>query len=179
MRAAPYAGNPVDQLQQKHVRALVAKESPSPATANRVLRLLHQLCHHAIELGWIDTDPTNGVRRIAAKSKGIHPWTDSEIASYESHWATGTRPRIALALLLFTGQRRSDVVRMGPSDVWHGGRVHQQKTGAALIIPLHEDLKREIDAAPAGKTFLMTDRGQPYSVNGFYNSFVNWAKEAG
>jgi len=180
MRSAPYAGNPIDQLHQRHVRAIVAKEASASTTANRMLRLLHQLCQHAIELGWIDADPTNGVKRIASKSKGIHSWTDDEIAGYESQWPPGTRPRLALALLLFTGQRRSDVVRMGPADVSGMAiRVHQQKTGAALVIPLHADLRREIDAAPPGQTFLMTDRGAPYSVNGFYNSFVDWCQAAG
>jgi len=180
MRAAPYAGNPIDQLQQRHVRAIVAKEASASTTANRMLRLLHQLCQHAIELGWIDTDPTHGVKRIVAKSKGIHSWTDDEIAAYESWWPSGTRPRLALALLLYTGQRRSDVVRMGPADVSGMAiRVTQQKTGSALVIPLHADLRREIDAAQPGQTYLMTDRGSSYSVNGFYNSFTDWCREAG
>ena len=44
-------------------------------------------------------------------------WTDAEIAEYEARHPIGSKARLALALLLYTGQRRSDVVTMGrPHD---------------------------------------------------------------
>jgi integrase len=92
----------------------------------------------------------------------------------------GTRPRLALALLLYTAQRRSDVVRMGRQHL-RGNRVEvrQAKTGATLLIPMHPELRRAIDAVPMDQlTFLMTEAGKPFTVNGCYMRFVEWAAAA-
>ena len=51
-----------------------------------------------------------GIKR--AKISEIRSWTDDEIRQYENCWQTGTKQRAAFALMLFTGQRRSDVHRM-------------------------------------------------------------------
>lgn len=87
-----------------------------------------------------------------------------------------------LLSLLYTGQRRSDVVRMRPDDVSGGSiKVTQQKTGAKLDIPIHPKLQAELNAwqdVGAG-TFLATEYGKPFSVNGFYNNFSEWCQEAG
>jgi integrase len=57
-------------------------------------------------------------------------WTDKEIAAYEGRWPIGSVARMAFALLLFTGQRMSDVSRMAWSDVGNGAiRVVRGKIG--------------------------------------------------
>src|SRR4051794_25889652 len=59
----------------------------------------------------------------------------------EAHHAVGTKPRLAFALLLYSAQRRSDVVRMGRQHIKDGVlTVTQQKTGATLAIPVHPHL---------------------------------------
>jgi integrase len=52
-----------------------------------------------------------------------------------------------MALLLYTGQCRSDVVTMGPQHIDKKGAIHvrQVKTGAALVIPVHSALQTIID----------------------------------
>jgi integrase len=61
---------------------------------------------------------------------------------------------LAFALLLETGQRRSDVVRMRWSHIEHDAdgqwlMVHaQQKTGEAVPIPLHKDLRVALGEEP-------------------------------
>jgi integrase len=49
-----------------------------------------------------------------------HTWTADELAAFETRWPIGSTPRLAFALLLYTGQRRSDVVGMAWSDVDDG-----------------------------------------------------------
>lgn len=49
-----------------------------------------------------------------------HTWTEDEIAVCERQWSIGTTVRLAIALLLYTDQRRSDVVRMSCADVQDG-----------------------------------------------------------
>ena len=47
-------------------------------------------------------------------------WDETEIAQFEKRHAIGTRARLALALLLYTAQRRGDVVRMGRQHLRDG-----------------------------------------------------------
>jgi hypothetical protein len=46
-------------------------------------------------------------------SDGFHTWTDEEITRFEKRWPIGTRERLALDLLLYTGLARGDVVPLG------------------------------------------------------------------
>jgi integrase len=93
----------------------------------------------------------------------------------------GTRARLAMALLLYTAQRRADVVRMGWQHVAAGRiAVRQGKTGERLQIPIHPALQRVLDATPRENlTFLMTDYGQPFTPAGFGNWFGERCREAG
>lgn len=108
-------------------------------------------------------------------------WTEEDIAAFEKHWASGTRERLALALLLYTGQRRGDVVRMGRQHMSGDTiRVVQSKTGARLVIPLHPKLRIEIDASANTNhlTFLVTNWGRPFSAAGFGNWFRDVCDDA-
>jgi integrase len=190
---AEHGTKPVRLLEHKHVRAMLAARAATPAAANHVLRILRQIMRHAVESGWRDDDPTTGVRKLRETGPGIPTASEAQIAAYEAHWAVGTRERLALALLLYTGQRRADVVRMGPQhrrtlvlDIdgrptpVEGIDVVQQKTRARLWIPLHPELRAAIDAAPAGHlAFLTTQFGQPFTPAGFSQRFKLWAKAAG
>ena len=92
-----------------------------------------------------------------------------------------------MALCLYTGQRRSDVVRMGRQHVKDGRiSVAQQKTAARLKIRLHANLSAEIaayDAANEGAvdhlTYITTNGGSAYSVEGFGNWFRDACALAG
>jgi integrase len=77
------------------------------------------------------------------------------------HWPLGTRERLALALLVFTGQRRSDVLRMGRH---RDGvlTIKQKKTGVQVDVPVHPELAAAIAACPSEHlTYLTTERGAP------------------
>lgn len=177
------AQGPVKHMEPQNVRFIMRQhEAESPTTANRMLSILSLLMDYAVDLGWRDTNPTYGVKRIKTNSQGLHSWSDEEIEKYQSYWPTGSRERLAFALLLYTGQRRSDVVRMGPKDVKGTSiEVTQQKTGVKLNIPIHPALQKELTAwqgSTAG-TFLATGFGKSFSANGFYNNFSDWCQEAG
>ena len=102
---------------------------------------LRSLCQFAVKRGWLRADPTRDIKQRSIKGDGFHTWTDDEIAQFEAHHPIGTKPRLALALLLYTAQRRSDVVRMGRQHIKDGVlTVKQQKTGVTLAIPVHPRL---------------------------------------
>ena len=157
-------------LRPDHARSIMGTKE-KPDAANILRRVLRGLMQHAIEIGLRDDDPTRDVKAVRRKNQdGYHSWSDDEIAQFEARHPIGGKARLALALLLYTGQRRSDVVTMGRQHVdKHGAiRVVQFKTGAALTIPIHPDLRAIIDATPSDHlTFLTLATGRSFSSEGF------------
>jgi integrase len=167
-------------LQRDHVVRLVAARAATPANANALRRSLRALMQHAVEIGLRPDDPTRDVRAISVKSEGYHSWTEAEIAQFEQRHPVGSRARLAFALLLYTGQRRSDVVRMGRQHLSDNAIcVRQQKTGREVWIPVHESLAPLVARASSNMTFLLTDWGKPYTAAGFGNWFRDQCRAAG
>jgi hypothetical protein len=88
-----------------------------------------------------------------------------------------SKARLALALLLYIGQRRSDVVTFGRQHIKSGWITFTQaknrkRKPITLSIPVRRELKAIIDASPSGNlTFLVTAFGKPFTANGFGNWF--------
>ncbi len=171
-----------DGLEPHHLVRILDAMAETPAQANALLNVLRQLLQYAFERGWRKDNPARDVRRLRYKKKPFPTWTEEDIAAFEARWPRGTRARLALALLLYTGQRRSDVIGMGPQHLRGDAiLVRQQKTGTELEIPLHPDLRAELAEAPKGHlAFLVTEQGRAFaSGNAFYNWFVDCARKAG
>jgi integrase len=169
-------------LQREHIVRFLDRLANQPHAANNHLKAWRGLMRFCFERNLIATDPTQGVRKRRTRSEGFHTWTADQIAAYEAHWPLGTRQRLALALLAYTGQRRSDVVRMGPQHITKDGalEVTQDKTGRKLTLPIVSPLREAIDATPAkGLAFLITEQGAPFTAAGFGNAFADWCKAAG
>jgi integrase len=158
---------------------LIAARADKPASANMLRHVLRALMQHSIEIGLRADDPTREVKSIPIKTDGYHSWTEAEIAQFEKHYPVGSRARLAFALLLYTGQRRSDVVHMGRQHIENGGiSVRQQKTGTQVWIPIHDALAPMI-AGIGNLTFLTTERGKPFTVGGFGGWFRHNCRAAG
>ena len=173
-------------LQKKQIKALILKRQATPAAANNLLRTVRILMNFAVEEELRVDNPTVGVKPIPNKTDGFHSWTEAEIAAFEKVHPVGTRARLAFALLLYTGQRRGDVVKMGRQHIRDNCiAVRQQKTGVHLEIPIHAELARIIAATPSDNlTFLVTkahraNKSKPFAVAGFGNWFREMCNEAG
>jgi len=176
---ARYGDRPFALLPAEWIELLLDEKPPHAARSWRAT--LRSLCQFGIKRRYLRSDPTANIKLRAIKSDGFHCWTDAEIAQFEAQYPIGTKPRLALALLLYTGQRRSDVVKMGRQHIRDGVlTVKQQKTGATLAIPVHADLRAVLDATPSAQlTFLVTATGKPYGGNAFSAQFRNWCDAAG
>jgi integrase len=146
------------------------------------LKALRGLMRYAVQIGMRTDEPTEGVKvgRLL-KTDGFTTWSEENIAAFERTHAVGTRARLAFTLLLYTAQRRGDVVRMGRQHI-HDGllSVRQSKTGAVLKIPVHPELKAVLDATPSEHlTFLTTAAGRPFTSDGFGHWFLAMCKAAG
>lgn len=170
----------VATIEPKHVEAIIHAVGAKPGAALNLRKRLRRLFALAERLGWRTDNPVKPAEKARRRSEGHVPWSEEDIAAFERRWPSGTRERLALALLLYTGQRRSDVVTMGRQHVRDGRiQVKQVKTGKRLAIPVHVALKGEIDAAPPGMTFLLTSFDKPFSAAGFTLWFGEKAREAG
>jgi integrase len=124
----------------------------------------------------VDADPTDGVKFAAAKTDGHHTWTAEEIARFEAHWPIGTRQRLAMAVLLYTGLRRGDAVRLGRQHIKDGWfKIQTEKTGETVDMPLAPALEEIIAQSPTSDLALIsTASGSPMTKAGF----GNWFREA-
>src|SRR5215472_15564142 len=176
---AAYGERPMVSLPADWIEALLDTKPPHAARSWRAT--LRSLCQFGVKRRYLRTDPTANIKLRAVKSDGFHCWTDAEIAQFERYHPIGTKPRLAFALLLYTMQRRSDVVRMGrqhlsdclderlrAQGVRHMLSIRQQKTGKPLVLPVRPNLQAVIDATPSEHlTFLVTATGKPYGGNHF------------
>jgi integrase len=168
-------------LTAAHLKAIIGDMADRPEAANNLLKVLRVLLRHAIDMGLIHDNPSRNVRKFAVNSAGFHTWSEVEIAAYEQRHELGSKAHLALSLLLYTGQRRSDVVRMGWQHITGDFlSVVQDKTGVHLKIPFHPKLASAIQIMPRNNlTFLLTEVGAPFSAAGFGNWFRDRCNEAG
>jgi integrase len=178
---ALHGSKPLKGLRRTHIKEIIGAKAETPEAANNLLKVLRVLLDYAVDQEMIDSNPATGVKRYRSRGDGIHTWSEEEIAQFESQHAVGTRARLALALLLYTAQRRGDVVRMGKQHISGDNiAVRQEKTDSPLLIPIHPSLARALASVPrTNLTFLMTERGAPFTSAGFGNWFRDQCNAAG
>jgi integrase len=175
----------VDQMEAKHVDLIMEARSSTPVAANRLRKLLSRMMKIAIRQGWRKDNPCLAVENFTIKSKGHRTWTDDEIESYRQHYAIGTEQRLAFELLLNTGQRVSDVVRMGRKHVKDGFITMTQKKSGDTVevpIPILPALKVVLDELQARRitpTFLINQYGAARTEGGLSTMFIQWRGKAG
>ena len=174
-----YGDWPLAQLPPKFITAMLS--TMKPHAARNWLGAIRALLQFAKAHGLCAQDATQGIKLPGIKTDGYHTWNEQQIAQFEAHHPIGSKARLALALLLYTAQRRGDVIKLGRQHIRDGEiTVRQQKTGATLVIPVDPRLQAILDATPSGHlTFLTTDRGEPFGGPNFSNTFRDWCDEAG
>lgn len=151
--------------------------------ARNLRKELLRFFRYAVKLEWITNNPVEMAEKIGRdRLSGFHPWSEAEIEQYQRTHPLGTRARLALEIILWTGQRRGDTLLFGPHHIVRGKINFQaSKNGADLWLPIAPDLRRAIDAMPSIgiKSFLVTQAGNTFSKDGFGNKFREWCDEAG
>jgi integrase len=188
-------------METSHVAKLRDEKAAFPHAANNRVKTLRQLFAWATspEYGYAKKNPARDVARLRGNNPdGIRAWSEADAAHYEARHPIGTKARLAFDLLLYTGVRRSDVVRLGPQmERWStetlpdGNTVEVQKLvftetkGGSRIVKTHElpilsPLRQSIDATLTGHlVYLVTAFGQPHSAKAFGNWFKKRCREAG
>jgi integrase len=183
-----FADYPLAFFTAKSVKVLRDRKDEFPESANGRVKALRQVFAWAIEDEIDDVvtfNPARDVSYLKSASEGFHSWTIAEVELFEAAHPIGSSARLAFALLLYTGQRRSDIIRFGRQHVRHEWLRFTQfknrnRKPVTLEIPLVPELRRIIDASQCGDlTFLVTAFGSPFTANGFGNRMRKWCDEAG
>ncbi|MBC1183854.1 tyrosine-type recombinase/integrase [Brevundimonas sp. WCHBH090558] len=175
-----YGARSAVSIEPQHLNAIFHQMADKPGAQRNLRKRLMKAFAVAVELGWRKDNPVRETKARKRKSKGFIPWSEVEIQRFEDHWGQGTRERLALYLLLYTGVRRSDVVGMGQQHVKNGRiAVMQEKTDVPIWIPIHRKLKAEIARHGKAMTFILTQYGKPFSAAGFTSWFGERARLAG
>jgi integrase len=168
-----HGSKPLKGLERKHVADIIGAKADTPEAANNLLKILRVMLDYAVSQDMIESNPAAKVKKYRSRGEGVHTWSEAEIAQFKARHPLGTRAGLALALLLHTAQRRGDVIRMGWQHVSGDCiAVRQEKTDTPLLIPMHPDLKLALASVPrTNLTFLVTERGAPFTSAGFGNWF--------
>ena len=155
-----------------------------PHAANNFVKAMRGL------FGWaaspvrklVAVDPTKDVSLLSGKNDeaSFHAWTEEEVERFEARWGVGTRQRFAFDLLLYTGLRRGDAVRLGRQHV-RGDEFtfRTEKTGMVVIAPILPALAASIAATSTGDlSFICTERGTPFTKESFGTWFGKVCREA-
>jgi YD repeat-containing protein len=154
----------------------------TPAQARNFLDAMRGLFRWAFDTGHIKIDPTTGVKNPKRKKgQGFPEWIEADVAAYETRWPLGTRQRVWLDVLLYTGGRRGDVHRMGRQHVRNNLlTLRTEKTDTEINIPILPVLGRTLAAGPCGDlAFIVGERGHPLTKETFGNYFSEAARAAG
>ena len=153
-----------------------------PAQARHFLETMRGLFRWATDAQLVKANPTAGVADPARpKSAGIPVWTEEQVAAYEHRWPIGTRQRVWLDLLLYTGLRRGDAVRLGRQHVRDGAAtIRTEKTDTEVTSPILPVLAETLRAGPCGDlTFIIGANGKPLDKRSFGNQFRKACRAAG
>lgn len=176
---------PLSLVSPATIRLLRDRKAKKPGAANNRLKYLSAMYGWAIEAAIVNTtNPARDIKPIKYASEGFAPWSVEDVEKFEKRHPIGTKARLALALLLYTGVRRGDLVTLGKQHVKDGWlRFVPRKTrhirAQVSEKPVIDPLERIIAASPTGNlTFLVTEYGKPFTAAGFGGWFKKRCKEA-
>jgi len=160
------------------------RRARAPNQARHFLDAIRGLFRWALSAKLVRHDPTAGIANPPRKSgEGFAPWTEEHVARYQARWPIGTRQRVWLDVLLYSGLRRGDAVRYGRQHIQGGiGRIKTEKSGGAVtaVVPVLPVLADTLAAGPCGDlAFIIGSDSKPFTKGGFGNAFRVACRAAG
>jgi integrase len=158
------------------------RRGATPHQARHFLDAVRGLFRWAHKARHIKQDPTAGVESPSRpKNEGFRAWEEEDVSAYEQRWPIGTRQRVWLDVLLYTGLRRGDATRLGRqhirNDVAH---LKTEKTDTPVALPILSALAQTLAAGPCGDlSFIAGAKGRPFTKESFGNEFRDACRAAG
>jgi integrase len=184
---------PISDFKRRHVNVMLDRYQDTPGMARLLLICLRKLVDIALDLEWIEVDPTQRITYNPV-SDGHKAWPPHICARFENHWPVGSKARTAYALGRWLGIRVSDVVRLrwdqritkiidgaavgGFEMLQYKGR--NRKNATPIFIPRSPMLDEALALLPIGSgTILAKDNGEPYRAESISDLMVKWTEAAG
>ncbi|MGE3245059.1 MAG: hypothetical protein AB7J19_01910 [Beijerinckiaceae bacterium] len=186
------------EISPQGVLALRDSMAESPGSANHLVTVGKVLCKWAIPYGWLTVNPFADIEPIQTDDDGHWPWPDWAVSLVlDKAWPDLAR---FVFLAVETGQRESDLVRMGQG--WMEGRgirSRPQKTRrrrGAFWIPLTAGALARIarwsseplvftggrwgheSQVQTPDTFFLSPAGNAYTTEGIRSRWNRWLRTA-
>jgi integrase len=158
------------------------RRSETPFQARHFIDTMRGLFAWAKSASLVKSNPALDVEYPTLKSgAGFPMWTGDDVAAYERRWPLGTRQHVWLAVLLYTGLRRGDAVRIGKQHVRDGVTTLQtEKTDTPVDVTILPPLEAALQAGPTGDlAFICGADGEPLTKEAFGNAFRDVCRAAG
>lgn len=174
----------IDGVRRADIAASRDAKADTPAQARNYLDLMRGLYRWAVEAGYAKIDPTLGVKNPPkVTGPGFEVWAETDVARYRKKWSFGTHERVWLEVLLCTGMRRGDAVKIGPQHVIDGAiqtLTEKSKKQIPLTLEILPPLQAALDAGPIGeRAFIIGKGGEPLTKESFGNFFREACNLAG
>jgi len=150
------------------------------ASAERLREVLLRLFEFAVVEEMRGDNPVIKSTKVDHRGDGFYAWTERDIAQFRARWPLGTKPRLAMELMLWTGSRRGNAHTM-PPPVDGRFRTIAVKTGKEIDLHVAPALQAAIAAMDkvGTATLIETSFGKPYTAAGFGNWFKAQCLTAG
>jgi integrase len=153
----------------------------APSQKRTFIMAMRSMFEWAVESKNADSNPTEGIKIKEKKTKGHIPWSEEDLVKYERRWSLGTKERVMLDVYAYTGLRRGDAARVGPSHVRKGViSIVTEKSPTPVTIPILKPLAASLKVGPIGGTSFNAGRyGLPYTARGLGKAFLKACRAAG
>jgi integrase len=140
---------------------------------------LARILSWALKRGLIDVNPCAEGGKLYSGTRVDRVWPDADIARFLD--VASPQMAIAMRLAINTGQRQGDLRRL-PWSAYDGSliKIRQRKTGVPVPVPVSDELKAALDAAPRmSPIMLVNSDGKPWSESGFQSAWGKATARAG
>jgi integrase len=164
---AELGDEPYRFITTKMVKQVRDELAVTPRKAHKFKQMVSRLYTWAAEDSRVKegTNPAAKFAKLKARQRTIVPWSDEEIALFLSE--APAHLRLAVTLLLYTGQRVEDVASMEWMQYQTAYiRVRQSKTDEPLEVAVHPKLRALLDPVKIRKgRICKSAAGRPYTAN--------------
>lgn len=175
---------PYARIKRADIVASRDKRAATPAQARNFLDAMRGIFRWALEAEYIKADPTAGVSNPARPGgEGFPAWSEDDVEAYQKKWPIGTKERVWLDVLLYTGLRRGDAVLLGRQHVRDGiatMRTEKSQKEVVVTLPILPILAATLKAGPTGElSFICGEKREALTKESFGNLFRVACRNAG
>lgn len=175
---------PFSEIRRADIVGGIDDRAKTPSAARNFLDTMRGMFQWAVDRRHVKVDPTADVKPPKRpRTGGFAAWTEADVSAYQARWPLGTRQRVWLDVLLYTGLRRGDAARIGPKHVRNGVvtiATEKSQESVVVTLPVLKVLQDTLDAGPTGsETWICGAKGAAFTKESFGNEFSEAARQAG